>query len=50
MMIFLYDHMKSAENIILENLPKEYELSHKFSKRFERRMNKLIRQERRSPL
>jgi len=46
---FLYDHMKSAENIILENLPKEYELSHKFSKRFERRMNKLIRQERRSP-
>lgn len=46
---FLYNHMKSSENIILENLPKEYELSHKFSKRFERRMNKLIRQERRSP-
>ena len=31
---FLYDHMKSAENIILENLPKEYELSHKFSNGF----------------
>lgn len=46
---FLYNHMKSSENIILENLPKEYELSHKFSKRFERRMNKLIRQERRFP-
>lgn len=46
---FLYNHMKSSENIILENLPKEHELSHKFSKRFERRMNKLIRQERRSP-
>ena len=46
---FLYDHMESVENIILESLPEEDDLSHNFSKRFERRMNKLIRQERRSP-
>ena len=46
---FLYKYMKSAENIILESLPKEEELSHKFSKRFERKMNKLIRQENRTP-
>lgn len=46
---FLYNHMESTENIILESLPKEDELSHKFSKRFERKMDKLIRQERRTP-
>ncbi|WP_312908912.1 DUF4367 domain-containing protein [Tissierella praeacuta] len=46
---FLYNHMESTENIILESLPEEDDLSHNFSKRFERRMNKLIRQERRSP-
>ena len=45
---FLYDHMESVENIILESLPKEDDLSHEFSKRFERKMNKLIRQERRA--
>jgi len=46
---FLYEHMEGVENIILESLPKEDDLSHKFSKRFERKMNKLIRQERRTP-
>ncbi len=46
---FLYKHMKNVEEIILDNLPKEEELSHKFSKRFERKMNKLIKQEKRSP-
>lgn len=45
---FLYKYMKGAENIILESLPKEEELSHKFSKRFERKMNKLIRRENRT--
>ena len=29
---FLYKYMKGAENIILESLPKEEELSYKFSK------------------
>ena len=46
---FLYKYMKSAENIIIESLPKEEDLSHRFSKRFERKMNKLIRQEKRTP-
>jgi len=46
---FLYDHMENVENIILESLPKEDDLSHKFSKRFERKMKRLIRQERRTP-
>lgn len=46
---FLYKYMKSTENIIIESLPKEEDLSHRFSKRFERRMNKLIRQEKRTP-
>lgn len=41
--------MKGAENIILESLPKEEELSYKFSKRFKRKMNKLIRRENRTP-
>jgi|SRR5690554_2388567 len=46
---FLYKYMKSTENIILESLPNEEELSRKFSKRFERKMSKLIRQENRTP-
>ncbi len=46
---FLYKYMKSVENIMLDSLPKEEELSHEFSKRFEIKMNRLIRQERRSP-
>lgn len=46
---FLYEYMGSAENIILENLPKEKDLSHKFSKRFKRKMHRLIKEEKRSP-
>jgi len=46
---FLYKYMKSTESIIIESLPKEEDLSHRFSKRFERKMNKLIRQENRTP-
>lgn len=44
----LYKYMKNVENIILESLPKEEVLSHEFSKRFQRKMNKLIRQENRT--
>ena len=46
---FLYKHMKSTENIILDNLPKEEDLSHCFSKKFERKMKKLLKEEKRSP-
>ena len=46
---FLYKHTESAENIILDNLPKEEDLSHRFSKRFKRKMQRLIKEERRSP-
>lgn len=46
---FLYTHMKGVENIVLESLPKEEDLSHGFSKRFEKKMKKLIRHNKRSP-
>ncbi|WP_132996254.1 DUF4367 domain-containing protein [Sporanaerobacter acetigenes] len=46
---FLYKYVKSAENIMIDSLPKEEALSHNFSKRFQKKMKKLIRQERRSP-
>lgn len=46
---FLYKYVKSAENIMIDSLPKEEELSHKFSNRFQRKMNKLIQQQKRSP-
>lgn len=46
---FLYKYVKSAENIMIDSLPKEEALSHNFSKRFQKKMNKLIREERRSP-
>jgi len=46
---FLYKYVKSAENIMIDSLPKEEALSHNFSKGFQKKMNKLIRQERRSP-
>ncbi|WP_353096057.1 DUF4367 domain-containing protein [Tissierella praeacuta] len=46
---FLYTYVKSAENIMLDSLPKEEELSYNFSKRFQRKMNKLIQQQKRSP-
>ena len=46
---FLYKYVKSAENIMIDSLPKEEALSHNFSKRFQKKMKKLIRQERKSP-
>ena len=46
---FLYKYVKSAENIMIDSLPKEEALFHNFSKGFQKKMNKLIRQERRSP-
>lgn len=45
---FLYKHMESAENIILDNLPNEEEFSHKFSRKFEKKMKILLKEERRS--
>ncbi|MGO0884737.1 DUF4367 domain-containing protein [Clostridioides difficile] len=45
----LYKHASNAEKIILEQLPPNKELNHVFSKRFERKMKKLIRQEKRNP-
>lgn len=46
---FLYKHMGSAENIILDNLPKEEDLSYNFSRKFKKKMNRLIKEEKRSP-
>lgn len=46
---FLYKHMRKAEIKMLDSLPKEEELSHKFSKGFEKKMNKLIKEEKRKP-
>ena len=46
---FLYKYMKSTESIIIESLPREEDLSHRFSKKIVRKMNKLIRQEKRTP-
>lgn len=46
---FLYKYVKSAETIMLDSLPNEEELSHNFSKRFQKKMNKLIQQQKRSP-
>lgn len=45
---FLYKHVKSAENIMLRNLPGEEELDYTFSRIFQNKMNKVIKQERRS--
>lgn len=43
------ENIKTLENKIINSLPKEEELSHDFSKRFQKRMNKLIRKEKRTP-
>lgn len=45
----LYKHTPNAEKIILEQLPPDEELNHVFSKKFERKIEKLIRQEKRNP-
>lgn len=46
---FLYKHMRKAEIKMLDSLPKEEELSHKFSKDFEKKMDKLIKEQKRTP-
>lgn len=40
---FLYKHMRKAERKMLDSLPKEEDLSYKFSKEFEKKMDKLIK-------
>ncbi|MGL5439674.1 MAG: hypothetical protein ACRDA4_04720 [Filifactoraceae bacterium] len=46
---FLFKHIKNYENRQLSSLPNEYELNHRFSKRFERKMRALIKYEKQTP-
>lgn len=46
----LSKYIRKTEIQMLNTLPKEEDLSHKFSKQFEKKMKKLIRQEKRTPL
>ena len=46
---FLYAHMPQTEKIMLDKIPSENELSHKFSSRFNRKMKALLKYERRTP-
>lgn len=46
---FLYKHMRKSEIKMLDSLPKEEELSHKFSKDFEKKMDKLIKEQKSTP-
>lgn len=46
---FLYTHVPQAENKMLEKIPPENELSHKFSRGFNRKMKALLKYERRTP-
>ena len=45
---FLSEHIRKTERKILDNLPREEELSHKFSKKFDKKMDKLIKEEKRT--
>lgn len=45
----IIENIKSLENKIINSLPKAEELSHDFSKKFQKKMNKLIKQEKRNP-
>lgn len=45
---FLFHHMKTAENNILQTIPPENKLHHHFSKRFLRKMKRLLKYERQS--
>lgn len=47
---FLYKHISRAETAALESLPTESELNHTFSSRFRRKMNALMKYERRGTL
>ncbi|MEG0021191.1 MAG: DUF4367 domain-containing protein [Oscillospiraceae bacterium] len=46
---FLYANMQGAEKEMLSDIPQESELSHAFSRRFQRKMKALMKYERRSP-
>lgn len=46
---FLYAYIPQAEQIMLSRIPAEKELSHKFSRRFKKKMKALLKYERRSP-
>lgn len=46
---FLYAHVPQAENKMLEKIPLENELSHRFSRGFNRKMKALLKYERRTP-
>ena len=46
---FLYIHIPKAEDILLNKIPKENELSYKFSYKFNKKMKILLKYERRSP-
>ena len=46
---YLYEHMPKVEENLMSLIPPEEELDHKFSRRFERKMKKLMKYERRSP-
>ena len=43
---FLQTHMENMENFILDSIPDESELNHQFSKRFLRKMERLLKYER----
>lgn len=45
----LSENMRKIEIMLLDSLPKEEDLSHEFSKTFEKKMNKLIREQKRTP-
>ena len=46
---YLYEHMPKVERELMDRIPPEEELDHKFSRRFERKMKKLMKEERRTP-
>lgn len=46
---FLYKYMPAADRILMAEIPPEEELDHKFSWRFRRKMNALLKYERRTP-
>lgn len=46
---YLYKYMPLVEQYLMSRIPPEEELDHVFSHRFERKMKKLIRDERRTP-
>ena len=45
----LYNSAPKAEEIILSKIPDDKDLNHKFSRRFEKKMNRLIKEEKRHP-